>query len=421
MRFSVVRDPLWNNIRLDEEALAVLDTPPIQRLRYVRQLGYAFLVYPGATHTRFEHALGAYHLAGRALTSLRERSSDWPLTPQQERQCRLAALLHDVGHYPFSHALEEAGLPHHEALAQRHLGHPALRAALERTAGSDGTEQISALIQGRSTSPVAGLISGSVDLDKIEYLTRDGAMCGVPYGGIDVDRLLGSLCLVDTDRWHIGIHEKGLSALESLLFSKYQLFRNVYWHHAVRAATCMFKRMVRSAIRDESITVDAIAVATDDGLLHELASHDRTGLARALRERSLMKRILDIPATDVPESDDWLAAAPDLTERVEDQVASELGVPPGTVLMDFPVKPKMMSIDLPLVRKDQRVEMLTDAGRAGHLGLPRIAEELYHTARRYRVFAAQPLEVPAEAMVTLAALPRSEVERRLSRGEKLLN
>src|SRR4029077_1845504 len=115
-----VRDPLWNNIRLDPEALAVVDTPAVQRLRYVRQLGHAFLVYPGATHTRFEHALGAYHLARRALTQLEEAGDTRP-DPTDRARLKLAALLHDIGHYPFSHALEEAGLPQHEILAADHL------------------------------------------------------------------------------------------------------------------------------------------------------------------------------------------------------------------------------------------------------------------------------------------------------------
>ena len=117
---EVVRDPLWNNIRLDAEALSVLDTPAFQRLRYVRQLGHAFLVYPGATHTRFEHALGAYHLARRAIAQLAESGA--APDAATARTLRLAALLHDVGHYPFSHALEEAGLPSHEILAEQHLG-----------------------------------------------------------------------------------------------------------------------------------------------------------------------------------------------------------------------------------------------------------------------------------------------------------
>lgn len=422
MGFSVVRDPLWNNIQLDDEALAVLDTPPVQRLRYVRQLGYAFLVYPGATHTRFEHALGTYHLAGRALAGLRARTADWPVSPLEEKRCRLAALLHDIGHYPFSHALEEAGLPLHETLAERHLRDPALAGALERAAGPDATEEIVAFIQGRSPSPLAGLISGSVDLDKIEYLTRDAAKCGVPYGAIDVDRLVGALCLARPEgtAGQIGIHEKGLSALESLLFSKYQLFRNVYWHHAVRSATSMFKRLVRDAIRRGTMGTEAIAVATDDGLLHDLARHDETGFAAALRERDLMKRALDVPATEVPAGNDWIAGDPDLLSAVEDQLADELGLGPNGLLLDFPVKPQMLSIDLPLVRGDGSIEALTDAGRAGHLGLPAIAGELYRSARRYRVFTSRPIAVDRDAMIHLAAMPRADLRHTLSSGKPLL-
>ena len=105
---EIIRDPLWDNIRLDPPALQALDPPAVQRLRYIRQVGHAFLVYPGATHTRFEHALGAYHLTRRALSLLEERGE---LRQVPEEDClavRLAALLHDIGHYPFSHALEEA-------------------------------------------------------------------------------------------------------------------------------------------------------------------------------------------------------------------------------------------------------------------------------------------------------------------------
>ena len=112
--FEVIRDPLWDNIRLDGPAVALLDMAPMQRLRYIRQLGHAFLVYPGATHTRFEHALGAYHLTRRALAALEERGELSRVPEEQRLAARLAALLHDIGHYPFSHTLEEAGFPHHE-------------------------------------------------------------------------------------------------------------------------------------------------------------------------------------------------------------------------------------------------------------------------------------------------------------------
>ena len=205
-RFDVIRDPLWDNVRLDEAALMALDTPPVQRLRYVRQLGHAFLVYPGATHTRFEHALGAYHLTREALAALEERGE---LAQVDEGDClavRLAALLHDIGHYPFSHALEEAGFPHHEQLGVAKLSRGELGERLERIGGSDLARRVGALITGTSDSPLQGLISGSLDLDKIDYLSRDARMCGVPYGAVDVDRLLASLTIVaETAPARIGV------------------------------------------------------------------------------------------------------------------------------------------------------------------------------------------------------------------------
>ncbi|HMA03738.1 MAG TPA: HD domain-containing protein, partial [Gemmatimonadaceae bacterium] len=115
---TIVRDPLWNNIPLDADAMRLVDTAVFQRLRYVRQLGLAFLVYPGATHSRFEHALGTYHLTGRTLGLLRERGELARLAADECAIVRAAALLHDVGHYPFSHALEEIGALHHEAVAR---------------------------------------------------------------------------------------------------------------------------------------------------------------------------------------------------------------------------------------------------------------------------------------------------------------
>ncbi len=413
-RFEVVRDPLWNNIRLDSEALAVVDTPAVQRLRYVRQLGHAFLVYPGATHTRFEHALGTYHLARRALTQLEE--SGGRTDPGDALRIRLAALLHDIGHYPFSHALEEAGLPGHEGLAERHLASGALAEALERL-GVPAAGLLD-LIRGRAREPLAGLISGSLDVDKLDYLSRDAWMCGVPYGVIDVDRLLASLTLaVGPDgRPTVAVHEKGLAALESLLFAKYQMYRNVYWHHAVRSATVMFKRLVRRALADGRLRIEDVAVATDDGLIHDLEGRDagRGDLARALRERRLAKRALDLSATDLPaDTADWPAGDPDLVERVEDRLAREAGLAPGELFLDFPDKPGMLGLDLPLVRRDGTVVQLAGREAVHHLGLPSVAAELDRSARRLRVFTLRPATVKADAVIELVCASREEVEARL--------
>ncbi|HLS47761.1 MAG TPA: HD domain-containing protein [Gemmatimonadales bacterium] len=408
--FDVIRDPLWDNIRLDRPAQRALDTPAMQRLRYIRQLGHAFLVYPGATHTRFEHALGAYHLTRRALSALQERGQ---LSGVGEDLClalRLAALLHDIGHYPFSHALEEAGFPSHEAQGVARLERGRLAEELEAAGGADCGREIGRLIRGTSASPLQGMISGSLDLDKIDYLSRDAHMCGVPYGTVDVDRLLSSLVLLDGGggRREVGVHEKGVSALESLLFAKYQMYRNVYWHHAVRSATCMFKRAARAAMREGFVTDVAIAELTDDAFMELLVERAGSTLARAVRERKLYKRAIDIPASDVPgEAQAWVSDDPGLLERVEDAAAKRCGLAAGELLIDFPSRPSMLSVDLPLLTRAGTVERLTDEGRAGQLGLPRVADELYRSARRLRVFVARPPSRSPEFVLELVRTPAS--------------
>jgi HD superfamily phosphohydrolase len=395
----------------------------VQRLRYVRQVGHAFLVYPGATHTRFEHALGAYHLTRRALASQEERGELEDVPAADCLAVRLAALLHDIGHYPFSHALEEAGFPSHEALGVAKLRQGDLGCRLEEIGGPGYADTLGALITGTSASALQGLISGSLDLDKIDYLSRDARMCGVPYGTVDVDRLLATLTLVETGagRYEVGVQEKGVSALESLLFAKYQMYRNVYWHHAVRSATCMFKRAVRGAVARGSVTVEAIAEATDDGLMEHLITRDGNVLATAVRARRLHKRALDLSASDVPaETEPWISEDASLLERVEDALAREVGLNPGELLLDFPARSSMLGVDLPLRTRSGTVERLTDAGRAGQLGLPRVADELYRSARRLRVFVAGTPRTPLRGVPDLLTIPAAELRRRLDEQSPLL-
>ncbi|UCD24774.1 MAG: HD domain-containing protein [Gemmatimonadota bacterium] len=420
--FEVIRDPLWNNIRVDAEALAVLDSGPFQRLRYIRQLGHAFLVYPGATHTRFEHALGAYHLARRTIGLLQERGELDGIEYDEIVLIRLAALLHDIGHYPFSHALEEAGLPSHEALAREHLRHDDLARVLQRTGIEDIERRLVALITGTSESPLLGLVSGSLDLDKIEYLTRDARMCGVPYGTVDVDRLIHSITLVPNfDSQTVAVHEKGVSALESLLFAKYQMYRNVYWHHAVRSATAMFKRLVRSTLDNGDLEVNWIARSTDEALMEALHNLPNAPLAYRLKRRQLYKRVLDLAAGSLaPDAGAWISDDPGLVARAEDRLAIEMGLAPGDVLLDFPKKPEMLSVQLPVRTRSGNVEVLGAERGVDWLGIQQVSQDLHNNARRLRVFAATTCKIDMSQLMSLVERSGTEVEADLEHGRELL-
>jgi len=405
VRFEILRDPVWNNIRVDELTLNLVDTEVFQRLRYVRQLGWTYLVYPGATHSRFEHALGTYHLSRRTLSLLCESDDSISIGENEQATVRSAALLHDVGHYPFSHALEEIGALHHEDVARPLITEGAVADFLSSSLGADAPEKVFELIRGRSASALQGLISGSLDLDKIEYLKRDAFMCGVPYGEIDVDRLTNSLVLVEdpaTGRQTLGVQEKALSALESLLFAKYQMYRNVYWHHAVRSATAMYKRMVEDAVRSGVVDVESLARHTDEGLMHRIESGRPSPLLELLKERRLYKRAAEWPAAELDvEKVEWIALDRQRVAAAENALAEEFDLEAGELLLDYPAKTQMLGLDIPVLRRSGKVERLTGEGWIGTINLPTLSEELYRSARWLRVFTARRTKLDARRVLDM--------------------
>jgi HD superfamily phosphohydrolase len=422
-RLRTVRDPLWNTIRLDETAIRIIDTPAFQRLRYIRQLGFAHLVYPGATHTRFDHALGVHHLVTTALRLLRERGGVPDEVWLDHEVLPYAALLHDIGHYAYSHALEELSddrVPaDHEEASGYFFDGPELRAALAPL-GPDAPDRIRALIRGQSDAPLRGLVSGSLDLDKQDYLRRDARFCGVPYGEVDVDRLLqGMVLLQDPEHglWELGVHEKAVAALESLLFAKYQMFRNVYWHHGVRAATALYKRIIEEAVRIDLLRPDELLGPTDEELLYEVSRraslHGDDAVARrlarrwipALRNRRLPKRALELPASELGELDPapWLHNDLQARRRIEDAMAVELDLEPGEVFIDFPMKSAMFQLDVLVQRRDGAVERVGSGGRPGLLDLGRVTDELYRSARLLRVYTFERRALSAEDVLARLA------------------
>ncbi len=235
---------------------------------------------------------------------------------------------------------------------------------------------------------------------------------------MDVDRLLHSLTVTEEG---IGIHEKGVSALESVLFAKYQMYRNVYWHHAIRSATAMFKRLIRMALDAGHLDTTALPGSTDESLMERVRDFAVSPLPARLRRRQLYKRAADIPAGALPtDAGAWISTDPELLTGVEDRLAEQLRLAPGGILLDFPAKPAMLSVDLPLRLRDGRTARLDAPDRHGLLGIQGVAEQLHASARRLRLFVADPVKVEEESVRRLAARSAEDVAGAVAAGRPLL-
>ncbi|MEC8932411.1 MAG: HD domain-containing protein, partial [Candidatus Latescibacterota bacterium] len=281
---KAIRDPIWGYVHIPAPLLALVDTEDFQRLRNISQLGFVHLVYPGARHSRFEHSLGVYHLAKQFLQRLLESDPPLELADEDIPVFLAATLLHDLGHYPFSHTLEELTpfFVSHEQRARRLIEDPkgevyrVLRDELQvdpaRVANVIDYEGADRKIPDRDLL-LANILSGTLDPDKIDYLLRDSMFCGVPFGeSVNRDRLIAAI-RYDSTRRRLAITSKGVSAVESLVFTNYLMYRNVYWHHTVRAATAMFKRSVQDVLMhpDCSLRAEDFHRVTEGELLMRLA------------------------------------------------------------------------------------------------------------------------------------------------------
>ncbi len=242
-----LRDPVHGFVHADPLEAALVNSRPLQRLRWIRQLGLTSFVYPGAEHSRFSHALGAMHLAGRVYDALAARgTAPLPIGPasRERRLARIAALLHDQGHAPFSHSAEELfeDAIDHEEMTRRLLDLPDVRAIFDQLGDGIAAEDVKRLLAGKFEAPIDRLlcqiVSGELDVDKMDYLLRDSLFCGVRYGHYDLDRVLETILPLadpETGTWGIGVDEGGIHALEALVMARYYMFTQVYFNATGKA------------------------------------------------------------------------------------------------------------------------------------------------------------------------------------------
>lgn len=252
-----IRDPIHSFICLSDQELKVVNTQIFQRLRRIRQLAMADLVYPGATHTRFEHSLGVLHIADKIARQLEAAKV---IKPLDHIPIRLAALLHDLGHGPFSHISEyllgqhydHSKIPSmpieeiHEDLTVRLIENSD---ELKNILGQELCGDIATVLRERDIRK--DVVSGPLDADKLDYLLRDAYYAGVKYGSFDLSKILESMIPIGTDpSARLGIKEEGVHAVEQLIMAKHHMTVQVY-RHRVRAITdAMIIRGIELAIKD---------------------------------------------------------------------------------------------------------------------------------------------------------------------------
>lgn len=324
-RFKSIRDPLYGFISLTETEFRIIDTPVFRRLRNIKQLSHAYLVYPSAIHTRFEHALGVTHLADRVSVHLGFDNGVREIV-------RLAGLLHDVGHGPFSHlfedVLENAGVEgiNHDKISMMLIGEDKdLRAIL-----GDRGEKIIQLLDHK---PVTGwdsktsilatdVVSSPLDVDKMDYLRRDSYHIGVRYGEFDLPRIIHTLTKTEDAEPRLCVDFKGKDAVESYRLGRYLMHSQVYKHHTRTIGDQMFLQALDVAVNEEDVLpdnalptnadldknhdefLDFYTKLDDHGIYDLVIRKNPDGVAarilRRIQDRNLLKRVVNFqPNEDV--------------------------------------------------------------------------------------------------------------------------
>jgi uncharacterized protein len=321
-----IRDSVHGDLQLEEFEVELVDTPEMQRLRRIKQLGFTYLVYPGANHTRFEHSIGTMYLAGRLALNL-------DLDPDTRTLVRVCAALHDAGHGPFSHVSEGVLETSHEKLTSRLIRESALGDILSE---KYNLKEVVGIISGQG--PLGQIISGDLDADRMDYLLRDSYYTGVAYGIIDVERLISNMHL---DGENLTLRRKGVQAAEAMLLARYFMYPSVYQHHTTRIVNAMFRRCLGHLLKREALHADEI-YRYDDADIVSAARKEKgyvRDIIRRLDNRQLFKRVYSLKLDNLEDPMAVFHMNEALNRRSEQEMAEDLGVEEDYLLLDMPEYP----------------------------------------------------------------------------------
>ena len=416
--WGFIKDPIYGYIRVTEVEKNVIDTLAVQRLRRIKQLAGAEYVYPAANHTRFEHVLGAMYLAGIVVDSLPVL-----LTSEEKQKVRLAALLHDVGHAPFSHLFEPLLVKYlnrnHEDMSSWIIASSALGDVI--SAQGFDPKELSGLAVGRLSKPdkpfLRQIISSSFDVDKMDFVLRDSYHTGAGYGSVDVFRLIYTMDILDGN---LAMDITALPTLESLIIARLESFRAIYFHRTCRSVQMMLLKALDAAKEELEIlrvkTPEEYLEWDDHIVWSKLLTNQKSSeIIKSLSERKLLKCAYEKTFFAKDELVSSVFTNESVRLKLEEEIATKAKVPISDVGIDVPSLPSVPyhyalqigSTDIPIFSKNRSGEKM----RQKITELSKVVEELRLFMNIVRVYTRQPyLDQVAEATAqVLGESPLSNV------------
>ncbi len=367
---KIIRDSIHGDIRVDGVFLDLLETPEIQRLYHIKQLGLAYLVFPGAHHTRLEHSLGTYIMAYKAAKKLN-------LDKNEKEMVVGAALLHDIGHGPFSHTLESILKNtldvNHVDLTEKlifgeykifdqeereFIASPSVHDLLDKN--DIDQKKLVDIIRGKTheKSYLSQLLNSAIDVDQLDYLVRDAYYTGVAYGMIDIERFLQTLTIIDNK---LAVKRKGVGVVENILMARALMYSSVYFHKTVRIAELMLSKAIELIPDAEPFTFFKM---TDAELINELKKMGplQYKIVTCLKYRKLFKQAYAASSAQLDEQ--RVAITKSLedpkTRRVKErEIEEEFNIPPGHIIIDVPdrelhqAEPRIHQTDIMIVDENK--------------------------------------------------------------------
>ena len=340
-----IRDSVYGDINLNKFEVSIMDMPQFQRLRRIKQLGLISLIYPGANHTRFEHSIGTMNLGSKLAEELELEKDEIELI-------RTSALLHDIGHGPFSHVSEGVLSVPHEKLTEYVIKNTSMKDLLEE---KFDVNEIVDIINGRGH--LGPIVSGELDVDRMDYLLRDSHNTGVAYGVIDYERIISNLKLENG----LILDIKGVQAAEGALVSRYFMYPSVYQHHTTRVVNSMFRRALKRTIDEKIIDENDIYKYDDNDMISIFRHCDNpfvNDIMNRLDTRRIMKRVKTIRLDNFKFPEKMYKINQDTLRKAEAEIAEDYGLDKDYVYINIAEYPRFDEMKTQ-VNVDGRLHPLT--------------------------------------------------------------